>query len=401
MSELREKLISLIKASKDIEWESPNSFKATIVDLKTSIQIIKDVDNIQPFSSAYLDNDSISIELCHFEENTSRSFSYSLQLPTPTQESAIVRNLSSLLRLSEFITVAPKHYYSIEDDSDILPQKYRDTITFANFLLKIADHVELATGEKKCFFYHGIKTEIIIHYTEEDIKELPRVENFINGFADSPHLKERVEILKELIIKYSLGQPAEQAFITLLTRFAEIEQDFNQSWSLFITDFSLDKILDELEAKTLSLADKLATSLSELQKTMITIPLAILLVASQVDAVKNFGSLKNIFILAGIWVFHLFTLAFFWGHKCSLKFIKDELSSLQSEVKNKYSEVGNRVDEKFKYLEERCTYQAIYRRIVGSLMWVVVLSLTFLLIILKFPPTDFIYCKYIFRVFSV
>ena len=391
MSEQREKLISLIKASKDIEWESSRSFKATIVDLESSIQLIKDVNNIISFSSAYLDDESVSVEFCQFDDSLSKTFTYSLQLPAPSQENAIVRNLSSLLRLADFVTVAPKHYYSIEDDSDVLPKKYRDTITFANFLLKIADHVELSTGEKKCFFYHGIKTEIIIHYTEEDLKELPGVESFINGFADSPHLKERIEILKELIIKYSLGQPAEQAFATLLVRFSKIEQDFNQSWSLFITDFSLDKLLDELETKTLSLADKLATSLSELQKTMITIPLAILLVASQIDAAKDFESLKNISILAGIWVFHLFTLAFFWGHKRSLKFIENELSTLQQEVKDKYPEVEKRVNPKFVRLQNRCTYQANYRRIVGTLMWLVVLSLTLLVIKLKFGSPPIIY----------
>lgn len=394
MSEQREKLIKLIRASKDIEWESPRSFKATIVDLESSIQLIKDVNNIISFSSAYLDDESVSVEFCPFDDSLSKTFTYSLQLPVPSQENAIVRNLSSLLRLSDFVTVAPKHYYSIEDDSDVLPQKYRDTITFSNFLLKVADHVESSTGEKKCFFYHGIKTEIVIHYTEEDLKELPGVEAFINGFADSPHLKERIEILKEIIIKYSLGQPAEQAFTTLLIRFLEIEQDFNQSWSLFITDFSLDKILDELETKTLSLADKLATSLSELQKTMITIPLAILLVASQIDAANDAASFKNISILAGIWVFHLFTLAFFWGHKRSLKFIENELSTLQHEVKNKYPEVGKRVDPKFERLKDRCVYQANYRRVVGTLMWLVVLGLTFLIIKLKLgsPPIYFTEC---------
>lgn len=116
---------------------------------------------------------------------------------------------------------------------------------------------------------------------------------------------------------------------------------------------------------------------------MITIPLAILFVSSQVDAV-GISSWKNILILAGCWVFHLFTLAFFWGHKRSLRFIEEELAALRQEVDKNYPQISERVNPKFTRLRRRCDYQANYRRIVGSLMWAVVLSLTLLVTGLDF-----------------
>jgi len=379
-SEQRELLLALLGVSEGIRWEDSLSFHATIIILAKNIELIKKADEAYLFAETWLDGKSVTVGTCCLEDNLSQKFEYRLQLLQPTISSAIVKDLNSLLRLPKFLAAYPDYYYSIEDRSAVLPQAYLDATKFANFLLKLADHIEEPAGIKKCFFYHGGKTEILLRYSEKDLQTLQGIDEFTENFLSTPHFQERTEILKELIIKHTVGQPAEQAFGTLLSRFSRLKQDFDQSWALFINDFSLDKILNELEIKTLSLADKLATSLSELQKTMITVPLAILLVASQVEP-EGASSWKNMLILAGCWIFHLFTLAFFWGHKRSLRFIEEELSTLQRVVDDNYPQVGERVAQKFTQLRRRCRYQANYRRIVGSLMWVVVLGLTLLVTI--------------------
>ena len=383
LPEQRELLLALLGVSEGIRWEDPLFFHAAITNLADNIELIKKADEAYLFADPLLGGKSLTVGTCRLEDNLSQKFEYSLQLPQPTVECAIVKDLDGLLRLPSFLTACPDYYYSIADSSDVLPPAYLDATRFANFLLKIADHTEELSGKKKGVFYHGTKTEIVITYSQKDLNVLPELAKLVEEFEQAPRFLEKTKILKELIIKYALTKSPDGAFGSLLSRFSELKKDFDQSWVLFVEDFSLDEIFNELESKTLSIADKLAVSLSELQKTMITIPLAILFVSSQVDAV-GISSWKNILILAGCWVFHLFTLAFFWGHKRSLRFIEEELAALRQEVDKNYPQISERVNPKFTRLRRRCDYQANYRRIVGSLMWAVVLSLTLLVTGLDF-----------------
>lgn len=371
-------IISLIDISEDIVWDDLRSFHATIVEPSKYSNLIEKLDKNSIIVNIALDGKNATLDFNKLHEK--RLLEYQLQLPFPSNDYAIVKNLNSLLQLApKFYVSSPMHYYSIEKRSSELPQEYINTIKFSALLEQISDHTERFSDIKKCYFYQGVKICIAIKYSEECLQQLSGIDELADGFERDPHMRERAKILKEIICKNTFGETEENAFCNLISRFSYIKQSFDQNWELFLNDFSLDKVLDELEVKTLSLADKLAFSLSELQKTMITIPLAVLFIAPQIDA-TGISSWKNILILVGIWIFHLFTLVFFWGHKRSTYFIEDELNELKEKVSREYPQIAKRVNQKFDNLQQRCSYQRNYRCIMGSLMWLMILVITFFIV---------------------
>lgn len=371
-SERNELIISLIEASQDLRWEDRLLFHATLANMDDR-RLLAEVNQVCPLT-IYVDGKSLPFP-CDLTKIEAGTLEYSLQLPNPTHEYALVKDFPSLLSVPKFYATAPKRYYSVVDRTVEIPKAYLDAVEFGTLLTQIADHTDRSSDMIRCFFYQGVKVGIAIQYTQEDLRELVGIDALVEGFASNPHLQERAKILKELIVRHSVGATEEKVFSVLLSRFTRMKQDFDQNWALFLNNFSLDKILSELEVKTLSLADKLAGSLGELQKTMITIPLAILFISSQISQ-GGLGSWKNLLILGGVWVFYLFTLAFFWGHKQSATFIEEELSTLKKQVEKECPQIQKRVDEKIDVLQRMCQYQKSYRCVISVLMTLVVIGLT-------------------------
>lgn len=298
-----------------------------------------------------------------------------LHLPVPTTDCALVRNFLALLEVKCFLRETPKFYYEIDTGNNALPEGYADTIKFGNFLTNLADHSEEILDVKKIYFYSGIKIDISIVFGEADVRHLPGLDLLAEEFI-APHLEERTKIFKSAVVKTILNTPsADQSFAYLLKSFERMIQVFYNDWALFISDFSMEKTLEALEEKTLKLADKIAASLSDLQKTMITVPLAILFAAPRIEA-GNTHTLLNILTILSVWLFALFTWMFFYSHKRSLAFIVDEIREQKYFIADKHPGLASKINPKFNRLEKRCRDQAVYRKIVGSLMWIAVLGVT-------------------------
>lgn len=299
-----------------------------------------------------------------------------LHLPVPTTDCALVRNFLALLEVKCFLRETPKLYYEIDTSKTELPEGYADTIKFGTFLANLADHCEENIDGKKVYFYSGVKVDIPIIFTAGDVCRLHGLNKLTEEFI-APHLEERTKIFKSVVVKTVLNTPSlEQSFAYLLKSFERMNQIFRSDWALFISDFSMEKTLEALEEKTLKLADKITASLSDLQKTMITVPLAILFAAPRIEAGGNAHTLLNILTILSVWLFALFTWMFFYSHKRSLAFIVDEIREQKNFIAGKHPGLADKINPKFNRLEKRCRDQAVYRKIVGSLMWVAVLGAT-------------------------
>nr|WP_319393452.1 hypothetical protein [uncultured Desulfobacter sp.] len=300
---------------------------------------------------------------------------FELQLPLPTDDIAIVKDLATLLKYSRFLTEAPQKIFLINKKKFERPKEYIDAITFANVLKRISDHHETDNNKITCFFYDGVKIKIPLCYRDYELNELSGIK-LLQESLTSPRLKERIRLLRASVVKVALTATSEQStFAHLLKSFSRIKNTFEQDWNLYISDFSLDEILDELEEKILKIADKLNAALAELQKTMIAIPLAIIFAAPRIDT-TNLQSLKNGIIVGSVWIFALFTWTFFSNHKRTLNFIEKEIEEQKEFVTEKHKGVANKIVPKFTELNDRCSHQKKYRMTIGSLMWVAVICIS-------------------------
>ncbi len=108
---------------------------------------------------------------------------------------------------------------------------------------------------------------------------------------------------------------------------------------------------------------------------MITIPLAIIFIAPQFADIAS-NQYKNILLLVSLWIFLIFTLIFFWFHKKNMKLIEDELDTIIKQTEDDYPQLTNRIVNIFKSLKKKCKFQSLYRKFIGSMMWISVITVT-------------------------
>lgn len=286
-----------------------------------------------------------------------------------------------MLNYNIFLLEPPQHFYEIDSGVESLPQKYKDAVRFGSFLKKVADHVEKNDDYSICFLYSGAKLRIPIIYKYSDLCVLPSLEEFFEHF-NVPHHVEKINFFKSSVVKIGIASQTEvNTFAYLLKNFSAIQNTFESDFNVYLTDFSLEKVLGEIEEKNMKLADKVAASLSDLQKTMVTIPLAIIFAAPRIDS-QGIKTWANFLILVSVWLFALFTWCFFSSQKRNLQFVIDEINEQKKNIQETYAPLADKLLPKFVALESRCRDQKYYRRVIGFLMWVTVILLT---LIFLFP----------------
>ena len=383
MPSLEQKYTSLTKLVQDslqINWEEGD--RNPVIDLMVTAEHIPDICSLMEcacITESVVDGVNQGTDTTNVIKFVGRTVSLEVQLPAPKDNIAIVKDLNSLLSHTKFLTTVPQTVFFIDDKTSEIPISYSDTVAFANLLKRVSDHYDVDDDRLTCLFYDGVKVIIPVSYTAEEARELEGIKDLQDSFI-APRLQERIRILRSSVIKAAIAAPSENAtFSHLLCNFKKVKTTFNQDWNLYVSDFSLDEVLEELEGKILSIADKLSSSLADLQKTMITIPLAIIFAAPRIET-ANIQTATNGIIVASVWIFALFTWTFFANHKRTLRFIIDEIEEQKTLAKGTHSGVADNVKEKFDGLKTRGEYQHTYRKAIGSLMWVAVIGITALYI---------------------
>ena len=369
-------LIRVLEACEHLDWEKGDREpRGKIIVSTTNQSDICHAMNDSWITDCFVNNKREGADPSIIKKLTGNKIALEFNLPAPKKEIAIVKDLDALLQYPKFSTIIPEKIFFISKKSKNIPEEYSDTVSFLNLLKATSDHNEIINETLTCFFYNGVKITIPIQYNESHVKILPGIEELKKSF-DGPRIKEKIKLFKSSVIKSAIASPSEdKTFPYLLESFFQIKNTFDQDWDLYLSEFSLDEILDELEERILKITDKISSALSDLQKTMLTIPLAIIFAAPRIDT-TNIQTLKNGIIVASVWIFALFTWTFFSNHKRTLKFITDEINEQKKVVEEKHRGVADKVQIKFQGLKKRCKYQKIYRRIIGSLMWLATISIT-------------------------
>ena len=385
-------LISVLKLCQTIRW--PTDDRSPSGEIHLSRGIFSDVSSLMDcawISSCVSSDGQHATDASSAEKMIGQSITIEFQLPVPSEEVAIVRSIDALLGYGKFLTLVPENIFIIDAMSDIAPQKYKDSVSFASLLKIVADHVDESGSSATCFLYDGIKAVVPIKYKEKDMVTLDGLEILSKSFQ-KPRLKERIQIFKSSLVKFAISSPSESLmFSHLLSNFSQIKNTFEQDWNLYVSDFSMDDVLEELKEKILKVSDKLTNSLSDLQKTMIAIPLAIIFAAPKVDT-AGVQTWSNGLILASVWIFGVFTWAFFSSHIKTLGFIRTEVEDIKDFVKSKHATMASALETKFEDLDKRCKFQREYIRVVGSVMWLIAIAFT---IVFFLPQLEKLYTKII------
>lgn len=261
---------------------------------------------------------------------------------------------SRLLAHPERFYLADIDYLFFENESVIpnLVQGYLDASLFASTLNAISDYSVPITP--KAIFLQGEKLELSLAYSSSDLKKLEGLEKFILDFVKADiHKDQKATIIKGVLIEMLKNNEIDRLTVScLIKRFTEFLERVYANYQLYVSEFSFEKIKEQVETEKFEFTLKINQVFSDIQNQLLAIPIALVLVGSQMKYDNGFSFL-NLSIWVGMLIFSYFMSLLIKNQRSTLNAIKLEIDSQWNNMQTKHKFVADRLGSHYNYLNGR------------------------------------------------
>lgn len=200
--------------------------------------------------------------------------------------------------------IAQENYYNIESKSTSSSERYASVLGLISILKEVADYVDTAMDGLKLIFLANGKFELIVNYQYSSFRDTPGCVELAQEFstASSKHLEQRKTIVKVVLSEMLSSVVSSARFKTLLDRFPEFSKRIKDNYELYVSEFSFEKVLEDVDAHKLDYTIKLNKVFSDIQSQLLAIPAALILVGSQLSN-EGAPSWKNTLIIVGVFIY--------------------------------------------------------------------------------------------------
>lgn len=256
---------------------------------------------------------------------------------------------------------------------DSIPDIVNSYYTVLRFIDLIAEGDAYLDKEKcEIVILDGNKHAIPIVYGEQDIvsSEIQALEQLLSRFTDDTHRKQKLAILISSIANICKSNVGEMTFSKILFQLDHLLSRFDDSYKVFVADFSYEKVMDQVENAKLEELTKIHKVFSDIQNQILSIPIATVIVGTQLKSTQFVDSVfwVNLFILLGVWVFAILMILVINNQSHTLDSISLELDRRKSLISNKYSMLSDQISKVFEPVTERTIYQRTVLKIVQSIV---------------------------------
>lgn len=283
---------------------------------------------------------------------------------------------------------APEEFYIAELDffypkdavENISVEAYIDFTKLIDCLQKIADH-STKVPSFRAIFLHGEKLDLSLDFKVDDLVRLERLEDFINDFVQSDiHKTQKATIIKGVLFEMLNSGEINRFTLPCITkRFSEFVDRLYANYELYVSEFSFEKIKNQVEKEKFEFILKMNKVFSEIQNQLLAIPAALLLVGSQMSVTSGLST-KNFIIWIGALVFALFISLLIRNQRNTLKAIKLEFDSQWLEIKKKHQRVEERLSEHYEQIINRWYTQKFMLSLISIVTSLSVAASTYLLL---------------------
>ena len=221
----------------------------------------------------------------------------------------------------------------------------------------------------KAIFLHGEKLELSLSYKPDDLKPLVGLKQFIAEFVDADiHKEQKITIIKSVLIEMLKNNEIDRLTLPcLISRFSEFLERVNANYQLYVSEFSFDKIKAQVESEKLEITLKLNKVFSEIQNQLLVVPIALILIGSQMKLSNTFTP-TNISIWCGAIVFGIFMSLLIRNQCSTLKAIKLEMDSQWIGIRSKHKFVAEKLGTHYSQLKNRYWLQRFFLMIISFII---------------------------------
>jgi hypothetical protein len=232
---------------------------------------------------------------------------------------------------------------------------YRAMLSVTALLKEAASHVNELQRE---LVFIGTETIVLpIRFKEADLTPslISAAARFKTLFADPLHTQEKAELLAAVVIELAGGQRIERRFQFIVSNLERVCDEVEKGYRLFVSSFSYSKIRKEIETARLDYINKIHKTIVDIQGQLLGIPVATIVVASQLKLSKGCGVefWTNCAVLLGAWIFvGLLSLAVS-NQRQTLSMLAGEITGQRTRLDDDYAAVSKDFVDVFDDLDAR------------------------------------------------
>lgn len=263
----------------------------------------------------------------------------------------------------------PKNYYLIKErysKADPAPPfsvtRYRKVLQLVKLLREGAAYLDKDRDE--LVFIKSGKYIIPIEYTpgELAVADVDAIDKITGLFSadDDAHKEQKLAVLTTAVLSLLEGVTVGRRFRKLLIDLPELSNKFADGYKIYLSNFSYDKVRDELQAWKVDYTAKIHKVFGEIQNQLLGIPIATVVVATQLKlAGQNDKAifLANVAVVIGCWIFSALFLLLCRNQAKTLEVLEMEIDRQEEKMKADYEPVLIMFKEVFTSLRGRVADQ--------------------------------------------
>jgi len=293
--------------------------------------------------------------------------SITLQPPrSPNGKVFFAKDINDLLSINRNKYEIPEHYYICSIDyhnkkrsTPKAISNYQQTVKLINLLKTICDHSDFNTGSLELIFLCKNKLTILVNYEISNDIDLSDLNLLLSSLSSEPHKTQKVQIFKNLLLELLINIPSEERFNHILLCFNDLYSRFKDNYNMFLSEFTFERIREEIESRKLEFTARLNKIFSDIQNKILAIPIALVIIGTQFKNEDKL-TLNNTLILGGSIVFSILMFILLLNQKQSLDAINDSIDSQKDNFRKKYASLFNQFESIFIKLETRHKQQSIF-----------------------------------------
>lgn len=307
----------------------------------------------------------------------------------------LARTFNDLLKASGAYITEPSTYFVVDGKLDVRTSPppptvvaYRKVLTVVALFGKAAAYLDQTRQE--LVFVHEGKVVVPVRYDVKalDRVSLPAIDTLLDNFKDDVHQDQKLGILETAIVQMVEPIPSAQRFIYLLENLDTLTETLRQGYRLFASSFSYSKIRSEVEATRVDYVAKIHKTLIDIQGQLLGIPVATIIVASQLKVSQGCGVefWTNVGVLAGGWVFLVLLIIAIANQWVTLSAIDDDIKGQQQRLESDYEAISDQFGSIFAGLTKRVGWHRWVLIMIGAIAVVGALFATFAFVKLTTNP---------------
>lgn len=261
----------------------------------------------------------------------------------------LARSADGLLNSIGARVKEPKHFYLVAPPyapgDPVVPDlisRYRKVLELVQLFATAASFLDATRSD--LIFVKDDKIVLPILFDADDLEvlDVAAADRLLIQFADELHHDQKCSILFEALVELCRAHRLDGRFKFVLANLTDLADKVAAGYRLFASSFSYSKIKGEFEDARIDYTQKIHKTIVDIQSQLLGIPVATVIVASQMKRPTVCGAELwiNFAVLVGAWIFVATLVIAIINQWLTLNVIKDEICQKKKSLQKDFAPIS-------------------------------------------------------------